>query len=355
MKLRNVLGLLMALAMTGTLAGTALAQGQKKLAVGDAAPGMDIEKWVKNSETKIEDGKVYLIEFWATWCGPCIRAMPHLSALQREFADELTVIAVSTEEVEKVSAFVKKQGSKMDMTVAVDRSNATNRAWFEAAGLKGIPASFIVDRKGKIAYIGNPHSDDFEPTLRQVMSGRFDPKLQSQATPILKQARDARKVRNWRLASMHFDEVLALDPAVFASAGLDHYEMLLVDMDSKDAAATYGRTELMNKHFASDAGALQMLAEKVAGDPKIDVAKRDMELALESAQAARRLAGEKDAQALATEANIRYLRGETTQAVDLQKQAYFNASPKNKAEYKRMLATYQEAGERASISSSRKP
>jgi thiol-disulfide isomerase/thioredoxin len=351
MKLRTVAGLLMAL----TITGSAFAQGQKKLSVGDPAPGMDIEKWVKNSETKIEDGKVYLVEFWATWCGPCIRAMPHLSALQREFADELTVIAVSSEEVGKVSAFVKKQGSKMDMTVAVDRSNATNRAWFDAAGLTGIPASFIVDRKGKIAYIGNPHSDDFEPTLRQVISGRFDPKLQNQASPALKQARDARKVRNWRLASMHFDEVLVLDPGIFANAGLENYEMMLVDMDSKDAANTYARNELMNKHFASDAGALQQLAEKIAADPKIDASKRDMDLALEAAQAARRLAGDTNPQALATEANIRYLRGETAQAVDLQKQAYFNASPKKKPEYKRMLTTYQEAGERAAMSSSRKP
>lgn len=354
MTLRTVLPAAMGLALAASVFISPASAQVKNLKVGDPAPGLDIEKWVKNGETKIEEGNVYIVEFWATWCGPCKRAIPHLTELQKELGEDgLTIIGVSTEEVGLVEKFVKSQGSKMEYTVAVDRQQGTSRAWFDAAGLKGIPASFIVDRKGKIAYIGNPHQEDFEPTLRQVMTGRFNPKLQAQAKPILKAANDARKMRNWRMATLHYNEVLALDPTIFVDAGLEHYEMLLLDMDSAESASTFVRDELLNKHFAADAGALQMLAEKMATDPKIDATKRDLDLALEVAQAARRVAGENDPRAMAVEANIHFQRGELAQAIDLQKSAYFNAAPKKKAEYKRMLSTYQQAGDR--VVGGRKP
>src|SRR4051794_37880273 len=67
-----------------------------KLRVGDPAPLLKVSKWLQGKEVKrYEPGKVYVVEFWATWCGPCIGAMPHLSNLQTEFKDRgLTVIGV---------------------------------------------------------------------------------------------------------------------------------------------------------------------------------------------------------------------------------------------------------------------
>ena len=68
----------------------------KKLSVGDKAPPLSIEKWVKGDEvTGFEKGKVYVVEFWATWCGPCVASMPHLSALQKEYKDRVTIIGVT--------------------------------------------------------------------------------------------------------------------------------------------------------------------------------------------------------------------------------------------------------------------
>jgi thiol-disulfide isomerase/thioredoxin len=349
MMLRNIPILALALC----LSAAAVAQ-QEKLAVGDNAPGLDIERWVKGEETTIKPGQVYVIEFWATWCGPCRAVIPHLTELQKNYGDDgLTIIGVSIDEkTEAVAPFVRGQGDKMGYTVALDRHGGTKRAWMDAAGLQGIPASFIVDRKGKIAFIGHPNSDDFSATLRQVMAGRFDPKLQKQADPMLQAARRAKTQRNWLLASRHYDEIVALDAAVFVNVALEKFDMLLVDMDQREAAYDYARA-LMRTAYASDAGALQMLAEKVARDPKIDQAKRDLDLALQAAETSRRIAGRNDPKALATVALVHFHRGEMEQAIELQKQAYFSASPRVKPGYQRTLRTYQESAQRASASTRR--
>ena len=342
MKLRTVLSAAMGLVLA------AAAYGQDKLAVGDTAPGLDIEKWVKGDETKIEEGQVYVVEFWATWCGPCKRSIPHLTELQQKYGDEgLTIIGVSWEEESKVVPFARSQGGKMDYTVAVDRREGTKRAWLDAAKVQGIPAAFVVDRRGKIAWIGNPLDEEFDNTIRGVMSGRFDPKLSKQAQPILDAARTARKLQNWRSASKYYDEVINLDPGIFAAVALEKFDMLLLDMDDKDKAYEFARTGLMDQNFASDAGALQMLSEKIAHDPKIDESKRDLDAALEIAQASRRLAGQNEPTALAAVASVHFKRGETDQAISLQKQAYFNAAPKKKPEFKRILTMYQGASTRA--------
>lgn len=337
-----------------TLALSSTVWAQDKLTVGSNAPGLDIEEWVKGSETSIENGKVYVVEFWATWCGPCKQSIPHLTSLQKEFADEgLTIIGISTDtETEKVAPFVRAQAGKMDYTVAVDRRGGTARAWMEAAGKQGIPCAFIVDRQGKVAFIGNPHpqaNEGFETALKQVMSGRFDPALQKSAEPGMKAARTARKENNWRMALKHYDEVIAVDGRIFAPLAGEKFEMMLVDMKDKAGAYKYATDTLIAKTFANDAEALRMMADKIATDPKIDPADRDLDVALAAAEASLKVAGPNNAQSLATLAMVRFSRGEVAQAIDLQKQAWMQASSKHKADYRRTLNTYQEASQRTSM------
>ncbi|MEE9128979.1 MAG: TlpA disulfide reductase family protein [Phycisphaerales bacterium] len=351
MRLRNILTAAACVALTSGAVGQ-----RAKLSVGDPAPGLDIDTWVKGKETTIESGKVYVIEFWATWCLPCRKSVPHLTELQEEYGDAgLVIIGISDEEVGKVRPFVDKMGKRMNYIVATDRRKATTRAWFSRAGLKGIPAAFVVDRDSKVAFIGNPLLAEFDTALSRVMGGRYNPELEKQAAPVLQAARRERKVKNWRMASRHFDEVIDLDARVFAEIALEKFEMVLDDMDQRDEAYGYARQKLIADLFSNDAGALQMLAVKIATDPKLvedpDRDLQDMDVALEAAKESLRAAGRDDPESLATLAMVYYHRQDVQQAVDLQTQAYFIASPRHKPRYKRVLGTYQQAVDRVTTNS----
>jgi len=93
------------------LSGASFAQ-DVTLKPGDAAPALAASEWLKGDEVKsFKKGKVYVVEFWATWCGPCVAAIPHLSKMQDEHED-VTFIGMNIFErdPEKARAFVKKMG-----------------------------------------------------------------------------------------------------------------------------------------------------------------------------------------------------------------------------------------------------
>jgi thiol-disulfide isomerase/thioredoxin len=134
----------------------------KSLKVGDPAPKLQPTKWLQGAEvTEFAPGKTYVVEFWATWCGPCIVMMPHMAEMQREYKDKgVTFIGYTAKDpnnsAEKVAEFVQKRGPKLGYTFAYDDDRETYGDYMTASGQNGIPASFVVDKEGKIAYIGHP-------------------------------------------------------------------------------------------------------------------------------------------------------------------------------------------------------
>jgi thiol-disulfide isomerase/thioredoxin len=117
-----------------------------------------------------QKGKVCVVEFWATWCKPCIAAMPHLSELNRKYKNEMTVIAIDIYESKarpvksdkRVKDFVDSMGSRMDFNVAIEDSNFTVLDWIESTDEKndGIPLTFVVNSEGRLAWIGHPSKLD---------------------------------------------------------------------------------------------------------------------------------------------------------------------------------------------------
>ncbi|MGH7133224.1 MAG: TlpA family protein disulfide reductase [Phycisphaerales bacterium] len=142
------------------------AKPEATLKVGDKAPAIAVDKWVKGEPVKgFEKGKVYVVEFWATWCGPCIAMIPHMTEMQKKYKD-VTFMSIAASErmpkdgadkrLENVEKFVKDQGDKMGYRVGYDSKRAMGTSYMTAAGQNGIPCSFLVDGEGKIAWIGHP-------------------------------------------------------------------------------------------------------------------------------------------------------------------------------------------------------
>jgi len=153
-----------------------------ELFIGSSAPELQIAKFIKGeSVSGFEKGQVYVVEFWATWCGPCVAAFPHLTELQSELGEKVRIIGVNVwegvedqgERIEKVEGFVADQGDRMGYTVAVEDGTAMADNWMKPAGQNGIPAAFIVDGTGHIAWIGHPAT--IEEPLKDVIDGKFDP------------------------------------------------------------------------------------------------------------------------------------------------------------------------------------
>ena len=145
------------------------------LKMGDAPPEFKVTQWYKGGPVTIEADKTYIVECWATWCGPCVAAFPHLSEVAKVNKDKVTIIGVNVWErktAEEVKKFVEDQGDKMSYNVAADGDNVIAMNWLKAAGQNGIPCAFVVS-KGKIMWIGHPASLKQE-TLDSIIAGTFD-------------------------------------------------------------------------------------------------------------------------------------------------------------------------------------
>ena len=98
-------------------------------------------------------GRVVLLEFWATWCPPCRRTIPHLQQLHKKYRKKgLLIISVSSESPSKVKSFVRRQGRKMSYPIGIDRSRRTSSKY----GIRGIPHAFLIDTTGKVIWQGHP-------------------------------------------------------------------------------------------------------------------------------------------------------------------------------------------------------
>lgn len=219
------------LALSLLVAGAAVASDSSEtfITIGDPAPSIKSATWLKGEPVvRFEPGRVYIVEFWATWCGPCKENIPHLTEMAQKYKDKVSIIGISiwenlddeeSDPLAKVKAFVSSQGEKMDYLVAADGSkNTIADAWMKPASEGGIPCSFLIDGKGRIAWIGHPAK--MEGVLNQLLDGTYD----------IDKAREAREVelKHTRPISQHLErreyaELLkAIDAAVAEKPSLEY-------------------------------------------------------------------------------------------------------------------------------------
>ncbi|MBP3955100.1 TlpA family protein disulfide reductase [Gemmata sp. G18] len=251
------------------------ADTQPTLKVGDAPPPLKATKWLAGSEVKaFESGKVYVVEFWATWCGPCVVMMPHLGDIQEELAGKVTVIGFTAKDAsntpERVSEFVKKRGNKLGYTIAYADDRETYDAYMKASGQNGIPCSFVIGKDGKIAYIGHPLFLD--EVLPKVLAGTWDaakgaPELEAADklwdetySALMKPGDPAAQLKQWEEFSAKWPR-LAADPYM-TSARLK----LLVAAKRFAEAQKLAETVVTKAAKRNDVAALGTVADAVSAD-----------------------------------------------------------------------------------------
>ena len=130
--------------------------------VGKRLPALKGLDFIKaNPDIK---GKATIVEFWATWCPPCRKSIPHLNEIYEKYQKQgLEVIGISDESKATVKKFIET--TPMKYHVAIDE-NGKYRKPFD---IEGIPHAFLVDKTGKIVWEGHPmdlQSSEIEKVLK---------------------------------------------------------------------------------------------------------------------------------------------------------------------------------------------
>jgi len=272
-----------------------------------------------------------VLDFWATWCGPCVASIPHMSSIARRWADKnVHVIGTAIwprKGMTPTREFVADYDEVMEYTVAVDVGRRTARDFMEAAGQNGIPLVMVVNGQGNIAWMGHP-MDGLTDVLKGVVAGDFDlaehesrmKQRTERGDELYKQFQTAAKAEDWEAVAELSDQMVTLDPTMFAQFAVYHYATL-VRLDQDELAAEYGRNavETTLHGSASELGRIAWLI--VDPSNETEVADLDLELAMAAAQRANVLTRHKTPSLLDTLARVQFLRGHLNEAIDLQKRA----------------------------------
>jgi cytochrome c biogenesis protein CcmG/thiol:disulfide interchange protein DsbE len=136
---------------------------------GDKAPDFSL-KSVDGKTIKLSDykGKVVIVDFWATWCGPCRRGIPDLVSLQKEFKDDLVIIGISLDAektIKDVPGFVKSYSINYPIVYGDEK------VIMAYGGIQSIPTAFVVDKKGNVVdrHIGLVSKDTYVNKIKELL------------------------------------------------------------------------------------------------------------------------------------------------------------------------------------------
>jgi len=333
----TAIALLAAASISFAIAQEEQARPAPTLTVGSKAPAIKVAKWIKGSPvTKLGEGKVNVVEFWATWCGPCKVSIPHLTELAKKYKGKATFTGVSVFEVpqpkdesyiKNVVKFVKDEGAQMNYNVCADGKEGTmGKTWMEAANQDGIPTAFVIGKDGKVLWIGHPMGG-LDEVLDQVVKGKFDAKAEADKqnkarAEMEKAARDFAPIstamadKDWKLAVEEMDKLEARRPEVKEQLIFARYTATInIDDDAaQKLAATLG------EKYNDNAQALNSVVWPLV-DPKSPIKKLDTDLALRLAKRAVELTKEKDANILDTLAVTYDKAGKLDDAIATEKKA----------------------------------
>ncbi|GMU34580.1 MAG: TlpA family protein disulfide reductase [Planctomycetia bacterium] len=340
---------LMGACVVAVLAVTIPAQAGLK--IGDKAPAVKAGKWMTSAPPALPNEKggekhVFLVEFWATWCPPCLKSIPHLGELHRKHGkDGLVIISVSNEEPETIEKFLKKNASnkKLEMPyhVASDDDMATNSTYM--ADIESIPHAFIVDRKGIVIWTGNPLDPAMDDAVEGVLAGTYNVEVAKKAAATtekyeelmdtLKSAyTDGDKEKIFKT----LDEMIALKPQELQPYLIRRQLMAEYEMQDQVAAWDQKIEAAMQDHPDS-------LVDLVEFELQKPIADRNAGLMYRSASRAVELTKRRDVDILTALAEVQCQLGMLDAAIATQREAVALADESSKESMKKVLGYLESA------------
>ncbi len=275
--------------------------------IGHPAPPLAVQKWIKGSPVKISPGtNIFVVEFWATWCGPCKKSIPHITQMQKKYSDRGVIfVGVSDEPIATVESFVAGQGDNMSYRVATDSSKRNVTSWLKAFEAPGIPHAYVISTNGLVLWHGFPN-EDLDRTLEKILTGKFDMALAQ---------------------NKEIGERL-----------LENYEVTVRQPMSVLRAAPTGEKILAN--YSKDWRVAYRLAHLILVDNSIR--SRDFDLALKATTMAIELTQNHSSDALALHARALFAKGKRIEAIETQKQSIaICRDVEAKREREKLLAYFQ--------------
>lgn len=326
------------------------------LQVGDPAPAIQTGEWIQGTPVdNFEGDKVYIIEFWATWCGPCVAAIPHINELHQQYKDQgLVVIGQNVWErnIAGVKPFLGKMGNKMTYRVAMDDTSDGSRGtmvnhWLKAAGKTGIPCAFVVNKKGNVAYIGHPMAIEnslLEELLAEPSTNSAAAGTETQAEPLPAETLALVSQTKQELLAGEFDKAEAgisklqnTLPAEHRDIGaLLYLDLLLARKKNNDALFL---SEMMAEDFKNSPATLCDIADRLSKPPGAPSGQLDA--AANIAATAAEKEGSQQWQAFAIQARVASLKNNKSGAIALQTKAVALAPEKHAILARKTLLSYQ--------------
>jgi thiol-disulfide isomerase/thioredoxin len=342
------------MALAGLLISTSAARAE--LMVGDHPPPLQAGKWIQGEPVRgFDTNHVYIVEFWATWCGPCVGSIPHLNKLWEKFKDQGVIVIGQDvwDSDEAVAPFVTKMGTNMTYRVALDDKRQdpdgfmSSHWWPRKVNHHGIPTAFIINREGRIAWIGHPMGLK-EQVLDDILSGHYD---LAKAAVDYKEAAEKNdkfqdlqatlfstvKQKQWNAAESALNGISTLYPKSqgFTSTRL---KVLLGQGRINEAyafAAAFSDAHLTNDFWQNE------LAWTIATSDNAD--QHCLELAEKMAERAVQLSSGTNSASLDTLARTQFTLGQKQEAIATEEKAVnLETDTHEKGDFEKTLASYRD-------------
>lgn len=314
--------------------------------IGDKAPAVQISDWISHPPPalpgeKQAGKKVFLVEFWATWCPPCLKSIPHLSKLhEKHHKDGLVIIGISNEEVETIKAFIEKK-MKMPYFVGRDDEMKTTEAWAE--DVKTIPYAYLVDKTGVVVWSGDPLADAavMDQVIGEVLADKFDAEAAKNAAATERKYKEleldlqaAYTAQDKEKMFDIIDRMIALKPLTLKAYLSKRYFLKTLGRED-ELPALDALIETTFKDSDND------LRNIVGFELDKDLSDRSPGLMLRCALRLNELTKGRDVETLATLARIQCEFGMIEAAIETQTQAVGLASDEMLEQQKKVLAYYE--------------